>query len=71
MIPFADIQHVAGKVVVDSEYEWAVFGGGIAGIAISEILTREGHSVVLVEKNNFNPFIFINYNNFTFNLYHR
>ena len=32
-------------------YEWCVIGGGIAGIAISEILSREGHSVVLVEKN--------------------
>ena len=33
------------------KYEWGVIGGGIAGIAISEILTREGHSVVLLEKN--------------------
>ncbi len=33
------------------KYEWAVVGGGIAGIAISEILTREGHSVVLIDKN--------------------
>ena len=32
-------------------YEWCVIGGGIAGIAISEILSREGQSVVLVEKN--------------------
>jgi hypothetical protein len=32
-------------------YEWAVIGGGASGIAISEILTREGHSVVLIEKN--------------------
>jgi len=32
-------------------YEWAVIGGGIAGIAVSEILVREGHSVVLIEKN--------------------
>ncbi len=24
-------------------YEWAVIGGGIAGIAISEILCREGN----------------------------
>lgn len=32
-------------------YEWAVVGGGIAGIAVSEILAREGHSVVLVDQN--------------------
>ena len=32
-------------------YEWAVIGGGVAGIAVSEILCREGHSVVLIEKN--------------------
>ena len=31
-------------------YEWAVIGGGIAGIAVSEILCREGHSTVLIEK---------------------
>ncbi len=33
-------------------YEWAVVGSGIAGITTAEILTREGHSVVLIEKNN-------------------
>jgi len=32
-------------------YEWAIVGGGIAGISISEILTREGHSVILIDKN--------------------
>ena len=32
-------------------YEWAVIGSGIAGISIAEILTRQGHSVVLIEKN--------------------
>ena len=32
-------------------YEWAVIGGGVAGIAISEILVREGHSVIIIEKN--------------------
>jgi len=26
-------------------YEWAIIGGGITGIIISEILIREGHSV--------------------------
>ena len=33
------------------EFDWIVVGGGIAGISISEILTREGYSVALVEKN--------------------
>jgi len=33
------------------KYEWAIIGGGIAGIILSEILVREGHSVVLIEKN--------------------
>ena len=33
------------------KFEWAVIGGGVAGIAISEILVREGHSVILIEKN--------------------
>ena len=32
-------------------YEWAVIGGGITGIAVSEILIREGHSVILIDKN--------------------
>jgi hypothetical protein len=31
-------------------YEWAIVGGGVAGIAVSEILTRQGHSVVLIDK---------------------
>ena len=33
------------------KFEWAVVGSGIAGIVTSEILTREGHSTVLIEKN--------------------
>ena len=33
------------------KYEWAVIGSGIAGVITSEILTREGHSVILIEKN--------------------
>ena len=33
------------------KYEWAVVGSGIAGVITSEILTREGHSVILIEKN--------------------
>ena len=32
-------------------YEWAVIGSGIAGIVVAEILTRGGHSTVLIEKN--------------------
>ena len=32
------------------KYDWIVVGGGITGIALSEILTREGHSVLLIEK---------------------
>lgn len=32
-------------------FEWGVVGSGIAGIALAEILTREGHSVVLIEQN--------------------
>jgi hypothetical protein len=33
------------------KYEWAVIGSGIAGVITSEILTREGHSTILIEKN--------------------
>ncbi len=33
-------------------FDWIIVGGGIAGISLSEILTREGHSVALIEKNN-------------------
>ena len=33
------------------QFDWIVVGGGIAGISISEILTREGYSVALIEKN--------------------
>ena len=32
-------------------YDWIVVGGGIAGISVAEILTREGHGVALIEKN--------------------
>ena len=32
-------------------FDWIVVGGGIAGISLCEILTREGHSVALIEKN--------------------
>ena len=30
--------------------DWVIVGGGIAGIAASEILTRNGHKVILIEK---------------------
>ncbi len=30
--------------------EWVIVGGGIAGITAAEILTRNGHQVVLIEK---------------------
>jgi len=33
------------------KYDWAIIGGGITGIVLSEILIREGHSVILIEKN--------------------
>ena len=33
------------------KFDWIVVGGGIAGISIAEILTRQGHSVAIVEKN--------------------
>ena len=38
-------------MIKDSLYDWVVIGGGVSGIAISEILCREGKSVLLLEKN--------------------
>jgi len=35
----------------NSEFDWIVIGGGISGITLSEILSREGHKVLLLEKN--------------------
>lgn len=32
-------------------YDWTIVGSGIAGIVISEILSRQGHSVIMIEKN--------------------
>lgn len=37
--------------MTESSYDWIVVGGGISGIAVAEILCREGKSVLLVEKN--------------------
>jgi len=31
-------------------FDWIIVGGGIAGISLCEILTREGHTVALIEK---------------------
>ena len=42
-------------------YEWAVVGSGIAGISIAEILSRQGHSVVLIEKNKSLDIKIVNY----------
>jgi len=39
--------------VENSEYDWIVVGGGINGIAIAEMLSRESKSVLLLEKNGF------------------
>ena len=36
----------------DKKYEWIVIGGGISGVAVAEILIREGKSVMLLERNN-------------------
>ena len=35
----------------ESKYDWVIVGGGISGISIAEILSREGKSVLLLEKN--------------------
>ncbi len=32
-------------------YDWIIVGGGVAGVSVAEILTREGHKVALIEKN--------------------
>jgi hypothetical protein len=33
------------------KYDWVIVGGGASGIAVAEILCREGKSVLLIEKN--------------------
>jgi choline dehydrogenase-like flavoprotein len=38
-------------LATDQKWDFAVVGGGIAGLAISELLQRSGASVVLLEKN--------------------
>lgn len=35
----------------NNSYDWVIVGGGITGISLAEILTREGHTVLLIEKN--------------------
>jgi len=37
--------------MASERFEWVIIGGGIAGISLAEILTREGHRVLIVEKN--------------------
>ena len=32
------------------KYEWVIVGGGITGIVLAEILTRENHNVLLIDK---------------------
>ena len=45
-------------------FDWIIVGGGIAGISLSEILTREGHSVALIEKKiNWHPLLLENFMN--------
>lgn len=39
------------KSINKKNYDWVIVGSGIAGIVICEILTRMGHSVLLIEKN--------------------
>ena len=39
------------KIKEKNKFEWAVIGSGIAGIIVSEILTRENHKAILIEKN--------------------
>lgn len=34
-----------------AKYDWIIAGGGVAGIALAEMLCREGMSVLLLEKN--------------------
>jgi len=36
----------------NTKYDWIVVGAGISGIAVAEILCREGKSVLILEKNN-------------------
>jgi len=35
----------------DQKYDWIIIGGGVSGISIAEILSREGKSVLIIEKN--------------------
>ena len=40
------------RIDTDMKYDWIIVGGGISGIAVAEILCREGKKVLLLEKNN-------------------
>ena len=35
----------------DEIFDWVIVGGGISGITIGEILSRNGHKVAIIEKN--------------------
>lgn len=37
--------------MLQDQYDWGIVGGGVVGLFLAEILTREGHSVVLIDKN--------------------
>lgn len=37
--------------MAEQKYDWVIAGGGISGIAIAELLCRDGMSVLLLEKN--------------------
>ena len=35
---------------IHPSYDWIVVGGGVSGISIAEILSRENKTVLLIEK---------------------
>ena len=34
-------------------YNWIIVGGGISGLAIAEILSRENNEILIIEKNKY------------------